>query len=79
MADMLHRDHCQPMVRCIQNILEDLIYVVSDLGDTCGSVMPVKQMQLGEMPVERPALLLQVVERVLPIGGWVGPVAKGPP
>ena len=65
MAGTLDRDRCVLMVQRIQNIGEELIYEVCDLGDTCGSVMPVDQIQLGEALVERRAFLPEVVERVL--------------
>ena len=65
MTGTLLRSHCELMVQRIQNIEEALIYEVCDLGDTCGSVMPVDQIQLGEALVERRAFLPQVVERVL--------------
>ena len=65
MAGTLDRDRCVLMVQRIQNIEEELIYEVCDLGDTCGSVMPVDQVQLGEALVERRAFLPEVVERVL--------------
>ena len=53
------------MVQRIQKIEERLIYEVCDLGDTCGSVMPVEQVELGEALVERQAFLPQLVESVL--------------
>ena len=65
MTGTLLRSHCELMVQRIQNIEEALIYEVCDLGDTCGSVMPVDQIQLGEALVERRAFLPEVVERVL--------------
>ena len=65
MAGTLDRSHCERMVQRIQNVEEDVIYEVCDLGDTCGSVMPVDQVQLGEALVERRTFLPEVVERVL--------------
>ena len=73
MSGMLNHEYCEEMVHRIQSIEDKLIYEVCDLGDTCGSVMPVEQIQLGEAVVERRAFLPQVVERVLfaeePIAG----------
>ena len=43
MSGMLNRAHCDLMVERILNIKDDLIYEVCDLGDTCGSVMPMEQ------------------------------------
>ena len=65
MAGTLDRSHCKLMVQRIQNIEEELIYEVCDLGDTCGSVMPVDQIQLGKALVKRRAFLPRVVKRVL--------------
>ena len=65
MAGTLDYGRCKLMVQRIQNIEEDLIYEVCDLGDTCGSVMPVDQTQLGKALVERREFLPRVVERVL--------------
>ena len=65
MSGMLDRTHCEEMVERIQNVREEWIYEVCDLGDTCGSVMPVEQAELGAVLVERRAFLPEVVERVL--------------
>ena len=65
MSGMLNRHHCELMVHRIQNINEELIYELCDLGDTCGSVMPVEQAELGEALAERRAFLPELVERVL--------------
>ena len=73
MSGMLDRRHCKLMVERIQNINEDLIYELCDLGDTCGSVMPVEQTELGVALAERRAFVPELVERVLfaedPIAG----------
>ena len=65
MAGMLDRAHCKEMVERIRNVRVEWIYEVCDLGDTCGSVMPVDQVELGEALVERREFLREVVERVL--------------
>ena len=65
MSGMLERTPCEETVERIQNVREEWIYEVCDLGDTCGSVMPVDQAQLGEALVERRAFLPEIVERVL--------------
>ena len=65
MAGTVVRGRCQLMIERIQNITEDLIYELCDLGDTCGSVMPVDQIQLGKALVERRRFLPQLVDRVL--------------
>ena len=65
MAGTLDRRACELMVRRIQKIEEALISEACDLGDTCGSVMPVDQIELGEALLERRAFLPKVVERVL--------------
>ena len=73
MSGLLNRAHCELMVERIQNINDDLIYELCDLGDTCGSVMPAEQAALCVALVERQAFLPDIVERVLfaedPIAG----------
>ena len=73
MSGLLNRAHCELMVERIQNINDDLIYELCDLGDTCGSVMPVEQAALCDALVKRQAFLPDIVERVLfaedPIAG----------
>ena len=65
MRGMLARPPCEEMVERIQNVREEWIHEVCDLGDTCGSVMPVDQAELGEALVERRGFLPELVEGVL--------------
>ena len=65
MSRTVVRARCELIIERIQNITDELIYELCDLGDTCGSVMPVDQVQLGKVLVERREFLPKVVERVL--------------
>ena len=73
MSGLLNRDHCDLMVERIRNIDNDLIYELCDLGDTCGSVLPLEQAELCVALAKRRVFLPDLVERVLfaedPIAG----------